>query len=247
MGARDFLKPTLLYYGVDTETYNNPTNGLKSIQVYGESIHYFTTDDWDLDDETIRYDISKQFIDWLNDSVSNVILGFFNLDFDFSQFAYYLICQSGYEYIEHDGAIKKNQLRILESERKLYKVEFINPLGKRVLMIDIANFLTATNLNKACQDWIGKSKIDLPSKDFPKCQASEIEKEYAIMDAKLTYELLLKLIDSNVIENKTVTIAGRTIRHFEQYLKEKWGISFNKFAYGTDDKDLVADYIAKNE
>ena len=248
MGLRDLIVNKMLYYGVDTETYNNPSNGLKSIQIAGkDETLYLTVDDWNQSDDDIRMGISKKFIDWLDSKQSHVSLAFFNLDFDFSQFAYYLIIQSGYQYIEHDGILKKGQLRILESDRKLYKVEFINPYGKRILMVDIANFLTATNLDKACKDWLGKGKVSIDSKDFLKEPATDIEKEYAIADAVLTYELYIKLLQSNVIEEKTVTIAGRTIRHFEQYLKDTWGISFNRFSWGTDDKELVAEYTAMAE
>jgi hypothetical protein len=246
-GIRDLL-PTLHYYGIDTETYNNPTNGLKSIQCAGnDELLYFSTDAWDQDDLSIRFEISKKFIDWLDQKPYTCYCAFFNLDFDFSQFSYYLITQSQYTYVEHNEILKKHQLRILESDRKIYKVEMVNANGKRILMLDIANFLTATNLNRACNDWIGKSKIDIDSKDFLKSPPTEIEKEYALQDAKLTYELYLKLIETGVIEDKTVTIAGRTIRHFEEHLKNVWGISFNRFAFGTDDKELIAQYTAQNE
>ena len=240
MGIRELVKHTHRYYGVDTETYNTPSFGLKSIQIATtDKTWYFTVDDWNQSDMDIRNRISKQFFDWINDLDHNATLGFFNINYDFSQIAHYVICDSGYKYVEHHERLSPGMIRILESDRQLYKVELVNPLGKRVVMIDIANFLTATNLNKACKDWIGKSKIDLPSKDFIKAPATDIEREYAIEDAKLTHELLVKLYQSSVIEKGTVTIAGRTLKHYKDYLKENFGLSFNKWAWGTDDSAFV--------
>lgn len=248
MGIRELVKIDNAIYGVDTETYNNPSYGLKSIQAWGlGQPYYFTVDDWELSDDEIRFNICKQFIDWLDELSHNCTLAFFNIDFDFSQFAYYLICQSQFNYVDHDQRLARNEVRILESDTTLYKVEMVNQNGKRIVMIDIGNFLTSTTLNKACQDWIGKSKIELESKDFRKRPASDIEKQYAIEDAKLTYELYNCLIENNVIEGRTVTIAGRTIKHFKDYLKKNYGLSFERWAWGTDDQDLIGDYSAMAE
>ena len=243
MGIRDTLSNRLRVYGVDTETYNDPSFGLKSIQVYGsDQQHYFTVDDWTETDIEIRHKIAKQYVDWLDNLNNPSVMAFFNINYDFSQFAHYLLVESQYKYVEHDHQLRNREIRVLESERQLYKVELVNNNGKRITFVDIANFLTATNLNKACKDWIGKQKIDIGSKDFLKSAPTELEKEYAIMDAQLTYELYNKLVSEGVIEKGTVTIAGRTIKHFTHYLKENWCQSFNQWAYGTDDKELIELY-----
>lgn len=243
MGIRELLKDDEnAIYGVDTETYNTPSYGLKSIQVYGRTTHYFTTDDWEQSDADIRNGIARQFVDWLDSLPHNCVLAFFNIDYDFSQFAHYLICDSQYEYVEHEIRLQRHQIRVLESDKSLYKVEMVNANGRHIRMVDIANFLTSTTLNRACKEWIGKQKVAIESKDFVKAPATEIEKEYAIEDAKLTFELYNALVSNGVIEGRTVTIAGRTMEHFKDHLKANYGLSFERWCWGTDDVDTIADY-----
>lgn len=255
MGIRDELnqpkKQGFTVFGCDTETYNNPTYGLKSIQLWNpEEQHYFITNDYNQDDDTIRWQICKQFIDWINERQQDTRVVFFNMDFDFSQFAKYLICDSGLEYYENIQPTRqpKNTIMILESEFNIYKCQICNRYGYRIIMLDIANFLTATTLNKACLDWIGEQKVDIESKDFLKAYPTAIEKEYAMQDARLTQLLYCKLELETVTEgHKYVTIAGRTIGHFKDFLKSNYHISFNMFAWGTDDKDTIAEYQSKAE
>ena len=244
MGIRDTIaQKENAIFGVDTETYNTPSYGLKSIQVYGINTQlYLTVDDWDKPDSDIRYSISKQFVDWLDNLQCNCTLAFFNINYDFSQFAYYLICQSDYVYVDHETRLTRHQIRVLESDRQLYKVELVNANGKHIRMVDIGNFLTSTTLNKACKDWIGKEKVAIESKDFIKQAPTEKEKEYALEDAKLTYELYSELVKVGVIEGRTVTIAGRTIKHFKDYLKSEWGLTFERWAWNTDDPELIEEY-----
>lgn len=73
-------------FGADTETYNDPSEGLKSIQIYGPTgSAYLTVDNWDMPDIDIRRNISAQFAGWLENLPSNATIYFYNLDFDFSQ------------------------------------------------------------------------------------------------------------------------------------------------------------------
>ena len=108
-------------------------------------------------------------------------------------------------------------------------------------MVDIANFLVGVTLNKACQSWLGKEKVDIESKQFLKAPATPIERKYAMVDAKLTFELYNELVKNEVIEGqKTVTIAGRTLRHFKQFLKSRFGLSFEQYFYKGATPDEIA-------
>lgn len=241
-------------YGVDTETYRDGEfRGLKSIQVWSPSeSHYFTSDDFTKDDDAIRNEVSGRFIEWIDTLDKHTILGFFNLNFDLSQFLHYLICDSGYEYVESSELesynLRKSQINILEANTKVYKVQLRTPKGYNVWMLDIANFLTDTTLDGACKEWIGQGKIELESKKFPKRASSPIEIEYAMKDAELTYRLFEKLEQSEVIEgHKFATIAGRTMGHYKHYLKEQFGLTFSEWVYGTKDEDIVKEYNLRNE
>lgn len=251
MGIRDLVKPGKYdkqVYGVDTETYNNPTFGLKSIQIANDKeAIYLTVDDWTQDDLTIRFDISRQFADWIDNLHSDTTLAFFNMAYDFSQVVYYFVNKSQFTYVEHTERLQPGQFRILESDRALYKVDIRNHNGARIIMLDIANFLTATTLDKACKEWINQEKIKIESKDFLKAPASELEIKYALEDARLTCRLYNQLHESGVIEGRNITIAGRTISHFKQYLRDNYAKDFNTWAWGTNDKDIVAQYTAKAE
>ena len=244
----------ILIYGCDTETYKDGVHrGLKSIQVSNATEdHYFTAEHWEHDDITIRNEISEKFVLWADSLEKTTILAWFNLNFDLSQFVHYLVCDSGFEYVERDemlyGNLQKGQLNILEANNKTYKVELRNSKGNVVYFLDILNFLTDASLNSACKEWIGKKKVELPTKKFPKSPASELEKEYAINDARLTCELFQKLMESEVIEgHKFATIAGRTIGHYKQYLKDNFNLSFTEWCYGTKDKEIVAIFNERNE
>lgn len=236
-------------YGVDTETYSIPEQGiygLKSIQVANDKDSwFFTSDNFEQDDETIRYDICRKFFKWLERLDGHVTLAFFNLDFDFSQMVKWIVKESGYRYSEQDKERWKiaRSWSILESDLNLYKVSINVRRGLTITMMDISNFLTSTTLNKACKEWIGKEKIALDSKEFAKSAPTEIERQYGTMDAKLTFELYKSLESNEVIEGpRYVTIAGRTIGHFKDYLKKKYACSFNEFCYLTKDKELVEKY-----
>ena len=224
-------------YGCDTETYNdNDQYGLKSIQIYNpKESHYFISSNYETDDDTIRSEICAQFVDWLKSLSGSVVVCFFNMAFDFSQVVKYLVLDSGLEYLPNDQVkvkVRKGCLTILETDTNIYKVQ-INTGDAYITFVDVANFLTATSLNKACKDWINDSKVEVESKKFPKQRPTEKEQEYAMKDAELTYRLFMKLDEEGVIEKtKYVTIAGRTMGHFKDFIKRNYGLTFNQFAYG---------------
>jgi len=233
---------TTEYYGCDTETYREEKGkGLKSIQIWGkDETHYFTADDWTKDDDDVRHQVAWKFLHWLMDKECDCNIAFFNMNFDVSQFLKILVSESGLEFWNEPLFIPKGCIQILESERQLYLVQFRTFKGRLIRMIDLANFLVGVTLNKACKDWLGKEKVHIESKKFPKRASTPKEIEYAMMDAQLTYELYLKLIEEEVIEgHKTVTIAGRTINHFKQFMKEQYDLTFNEYFY----KNLSADEI----
>jgi len=221
-------------YGCDTETYREERGrGLKSIQIYGlEESHYFTVDNWNLSDDEIRRNIASQFFNWLMDSNDDITIAFFNMNFDVSQFLKYMVSELGLEFWNEALFIPKGCIQILESERQLYLVQIRTFKGRLIRMVDIANFLVGVTLNKACQSWLGKEKVDIKSKQFLKAPATPIEQKYAMVDAQLTYELYNELVKNEVIEGqKTVTIAGRTLRHFKQFIKSNFGLSFEEYFY----------------
>lgn len=228
---------TFTVYGCDTETYNdNDQYGLKSIQIYNpKESRYLISDNYETDDDTIRSEICAQFVDWLKSLSGSVVVCFFNMAFDFSQIVKYLVLESGLEYLPNDQVkvkVRKGCLTILETDTNIYKVQ-INTGDAYITFVDVANFLTATSLNKACKDWINDSKVEVESKKFPKQRPTEKEQEYAMKDAELTYRLFMKLDEEGVIEKtKYVTIAGRTMGHFKDFIKRNYGLTFNQFAYG---------------
>lgn len=241
----------MLYYGCDTETYNETIVkdgkeiryiGLKSIQLCNsEEQNYFTSDDFTQSDESIRYEISKKFIDFLDTRKEDVKVAFFNMTFDVSQFLYYLIAHSGYSLVhEYTPRLSKGQMSFLETDRKLFSVKFRSyKSGYQIQFIDIANFAVASTLDQVSESWLNKRKVSIESKIFPKKPATEIEKKYALQDAILTYELYVKFLQESVIEKNTYTIAGRTIKHFKQYCKEEYLTSFEYLMFGTEDKDEI--------
>ena len=231
-------------YGVDTETYNDMGNmGLKSIQIWGHiDKHYITSDDFTQPDDDIRNEICKKLFTWMEGLQSDTTLAFFNLDFDFSQIVKNLVQDSPWQYVDKPtrGKLKKGTFSILESDSNIYKCTIKLDSGYVVTFIDIANFLTATTLNRACMEWLGEQKIELPSKKFPKQKASDLEIQYAMRDAELTCKLYEKLDDEGVIEGVDyVTIAGRTMGHFKEFLKSNYGITFEEFCYNSKDKEYV--------
>lgn len=245
---KDKPSDTLTVYGCDTETYADSDNyGLKSIQIWNPNeSHYFTSYDYDISNVDIRQIICKQFVDWLSTLSDSVVIAFFNMAFDFSQIVYYLVNLGPWEYIPNDqvkAKVRKNCFTILETDMNIYKVQ-INTGDAYITFMDVANFLTATTLNKACNEWIGESKVEVETKRFPKAYPTEIEKEYAMKDAELTYKLFCKLDDEGVVEKtKYVTIAGRTMGHFKEFIKHNYGLTFNQFAYG-DYKDEECEEFA---
>lgn len=232
---------TVYYVGCDTETYREERGrGLKSIQMYGDINAYITTDDWSQSDDAIREQICGEFFDILLNCNRDVNIAFFNINFDASQFLHYMITRLGYELWREPFFVPKGCIQVLESERNLYMIQIRSKKGCLIRMIDTANFLVGVTLNKACKDWLGMEKIDLPTKQFLKAPATDLEKEYAMKDAELTYRLFLKLIDEEVIEGfKAVTIAGRTLRHFKDFIKNEFAMSFDEYFYEGADKDDI--------
>lgn len=224
-------------YGCDTETYSdNGEYGLKSIQLWNPSEEqYFTADDYTRSSVEVRNSITDKLFSWLSTLSGRVIIAFFNMQFDFSQIVYNLVNGSPWQYLNNDdlkGKVPRHMFTILETDMNIYKVQ-INTGKAYITMMDVANFLTATSLNKACNDWIKESKVEVESKRFPKAMPTALEKEYAMKDAELTYKLFVKLDDEGVIEKTSyVTIAGRTMGHFKDFIKRNFGLTFNQFAYG---------------
>lgn len=253
-------------YGLDTETYNdNGETGLISIQIYGANQqHYFTSDDFSQSSIDVRNEICAKFFDWLESLTTTSTIAFFNMDYDVSQFLHYMICDAGYEYTDdktHNPA--RGSVSILESDVTMYKVTLVTHAGVTVNMIDIAKFLTATTLNQASKEWLNDCKIELvpePSenwletcinvmkvKTFPKVHASPEQQAYAMKDAELTFRLYQQLRKSEVIEKSYITIAGRTIGHFKDYLHDAYKCTFDEWAYGTKDKEIVEVCTIRNE
>lgn len=243
MFALEQLQDSLVL-GCDTETYSQPDYGLKSIQVWGQSSElrkYITTTDWLQESSDIRSEIASKFLDFLKTLGRDTIVAFFNLRFDFSQFSYYFTQLSGLEVLDdaRDYRKKNNFISVLESPQKCYKV-MIKFDNHTVTFIDIGNFLTATTLDNACKEWVGKSKLEMVSKRFDKAPSTPREMAYAMRDAQLTYELFTALSQNDVVhETDYVTIAGRTMAHFKEFIKSQYGLSFNKWAYDSADKDEV--------
>lgn len=234
MKQKKDIIPIPLNFGCDTETYNdNGEYGLKSIQIWGKDQNqYFTTDNWEQSSLSIRFEICEKFFNFLYEQKNNINIAFFNLTFDCSQFLYWLVTKSGYE-IQTDGLIVgKGQIQILESDRKVYLIQIRTFDGFLIRMIDLANFLVGVNLDNACKSWLGRGKVAIESKTFPKKASTPIEIEYAMEDSHLTYDLYLELMDFGVIEgHKNVTIAGRTMQHFKSYLFERFGLTFDQYFY----------------
>lgn len=262
----DFIGEQSNCFGVDTETYRDDGEcGLKSIQVYGsENSYYFTSSDFSQSSDDIRREICAQFFKWIESLNSDSTLAFFNLDYDASQFLYYLVRDSGYEYTAEHRYQALKTFAILESDMTMYKISIRNGRGRYIKMIDCAKFLTATTLDKACSDWIGERKIvlnhtyttdwisqvvgDMTAKSFAKAPATKEQHDYAMKDAELTYRLYNQLCKSEVIEpDKYITIAGRTMGHFKDYIKTQFSLSFSQFAYGTDDTDFLDVAQARSE
>lgn len=230
------IMPTLIRLGCDTETYyvNSDVKGLKSIQVSGDMRinEYFTTGNFNQDDLSIRFEICDKFFTFLFTLNTNVDIAFFNLNFDGSQFIYWLVTQSGYQIDNSGYSTKKGTMRIFETDMKLYSIEIRTHSGFLIKMLDLANFIVGSNLNNACKDWLNDEKVELESKRFDKRPATEIERQYAIKDANLTYRLYLQLIDHEVISgHRNLTIASRTLSRFRDFTNKEYGIKFNEFFY----------------
>lgn len=227
-------------YGVDTETYREEESfGLKSIQLWGESEnHYFTTDNWEQTDDEIRKEICNKFFTFLLFQPNDIELAFFNLSFDGSQFLKYLVTESGLR-LSNGKWPKKGEFQILESDRKMYSITIRTKSNFIITMVDVANFLVGVNLDKASHDWLGRGKVEIETKKFPKQASTPKEIEYAMEDAHLTYDLYNILTENEVIESNTVTIAGRTIRHFQNFLYEKYNLSFDDYFYAGYEQEEI--------
>ena len=148
-------------YGVDTETYNIGSEcGLISIQVSdgNGTDYYFTSDDFSQSEEQIRNEICEKFFAWIETLKVDVTLAFFNLDYDGSQFLKFLVSRYRYLQNSNHSKVAKGCFRVIESERTMYKIALCNRNGCHVRMLDIAKFLTATNLDTACAEWLGEHK-----------------------------------------------------------------------------------------
>ena len=239
------------FIGIDTETYyEGNSKGLKSIQIYGmidgqiKSIYMLPTS-FDMPDHLIRRELASNFFDFFEKLKNDTEVAFFNIDFDISQVLQYMVNNAGYD-IKHIGDpkrfnITKGDMSILESERNMYSVTFrTKSNGRLIRMIDLANFLPASSLDSACASWLGERKVVLESKKFPKRRPTEEEKVYSMKDAELTYKLFMELRASGVIEGqKYVTIAGRTLGHFKEFLKSEYDITLDEYFFMTSNKDEI--------
>ena len=231
-------KKNLPVCGVDTETYSEPSFGLKSIQVAmpDDTCHYFTTDDWSQSDLDIRNEVVDKFIDFISEygQETSAIFAFFNLKFDFSQMINRMLQR--FNYTTEKGCRKSGSIKIVETDLNIYKVEIYISRHK-IEFIDISNFLTGgVTLDRACKEWIGRGKVGIESKDFFKAPATEKEIEYALEDARLTRDLFMKLDEEGVVqEDRFITIASRTMTLFKEYCKSK-GWDFDDLLYHPDGK-----------
>lgn len=252
MKMKDSTTSTKNFIGIDTETYyEGNAKGLKSIQIYGmidgqiKSI-YMLPNSFTMPDHLIRKELASKFFGFFEQLASDTEVAFFNIDFDISQVLQYMVNNAGYD-IKHIGDpkrfnITKGEMSILESERNMYSVTFrTKAKGRLIRMIDLANFLPASSLDSAAESWLGENKVKLESKKFPKCMPTEEEKVYSMKDAELTYKLFMELRASGVIEGqKYVTIAGRTLGHFRQFLKDEYEISLDEYLFMTSDSNEIA-------
>lgn len=242
MSNRFWKRKGLPVYGVDTETYAEPSYGLKSVQVAcpDGSTRYLTTSDWSQSDWDIRMEITDRFIDLIEEVgvQHSCIFAFFNLKFDFSQVALGLL--KHYEYETERNARRSGIIKILETDMNIYKVTI--KVGRHtVQFIDISNFLTGgATLDQACADWLGRHKVVVESKRFVKEPATDLEIEYALEDARLTRDLFNKLDEEGVVEeDRFVTIASRTMNHFTDFCRSN-GWKFEDMFFHTSDKDEIA-------
>lgn len=87
----------MILSGCDTETYYQEIDGitykgLKSIQLVTEKEEkYFIASDYNMSDDDIRCEISKDFIDYIMNLGDELRIAFFNMTFDVSQFLRYMI------------------------------------------------------------------------------------------------------------------------------------------------------------
>ena len=242
------------YIAVDTETYYEGTQkGLKSIQIYGMidgEIYqeYMTASSYKMSDHLIRMELANKFFSFFEKLKNDTEVAFFNIDFDISQVLYYMTNKAGYN-IKHIGDpkrfnLKKGEMMILESDRNMYMVMFrTKKHGRSIRMIDLFNFLPGSKLDSAAESWLGEHKVVVEDKKFPKRAPTDEEKIYGMKDAELTYKLFMELRNSNVIEGeKYVTIAGRTLGHFKDYLKSEFGVTLDEYFFMTSDKDEILRY-----
>lgn len=226
-------------YGVDTETYSEPTFGLKSIQISGpEEEMYFTSSDFTQSDDAIRTEIATKFAQYIRSIKRNVIFAFYNLKFDFSQVLKDFL--QLFNYTDDPLHMKVGSMTILETDLSLYSVKIRTSARSYVVFMDIANFLTGgAGLDTACREWLGKGKVAMESKRFPKAPSTDQEIAYAMEDARLTRELFMKLDEEGVVQNKEfVTIASRTMADFQSFIRSK-GWKFDKLFYLTEDKEEI--------
>lgn len=242
------------FIAVDTETYyEGNQKGLKSIQIYGmvnDEIYqeYMAASSYRLSDHLIRIELATKFFNFFEKQTRDTEVAFFNIDFDISQVLYYMTNNAGYE-IKHIGDpkrfnLKKGEMMILESDRNMYLVMFrTKKYGRTIRMIDLFNFLPGSKLDSAAESWLGEHKIVVEDKKFPKRMPTEEEKVYGMKDAELTYKLFMELRASNVIEgDRYVTIAGRTLGHFKDYLKSEFDVTLDEYFFMTSDKDEIQRY-----
>lgn len=238
--------------GMDTETYyEDNQKGLKSIQIYGDKgiRLYITADSYELPDQMIRLNIVNKFWRFLESLTQDAEIAFFNMNFDVSQFLYYMVNQTGCQVLHPEDMkdahfnIPKNSIYILESNVKMYQVMIRTKThGRLIRMLDLYNFLPGSNLDESAEAFLGEQKIKVEDKKFPKCAPTETEKVYGMKDAEITYKLLLKLREIHLVEGQRgVSIAGRTMSNFIQFLKDEYNLSFDEYAFRTTNKDEVAE------
>lgn len=247
-------------YGLDTETYNVGGTGLLSIQIYGEGVEkYIAVDEEiiDFDDEDIRAILLDELIFFLDDLQNDSIFYFFNLTFDFSQMEKYLV--EKYELAD-TWSLRKGQMQIIQSPQKVYSVRFRTYGGRMVYFQDLYN-LVNTSLDKSSKAFVGRGKIEMESKNFLKAVPSDFAREYAMEDAKLTYELALALKDIHGFDLTTkLTIGARSLELFKRVIRQRGGVVdilgtpyplegppakdiWSHFGYGEEDLQVFEDLL----
>lgn len=249
-------KNNTITVGIDTETYEDPEHGIHSIQVYGDHIENYISHM-----PMLMFSV-KSSDDLMVDKFISQMIGldapvkayFYNLTFDFSQMEHRLIelYEPIYEHftVDKDGKsqairLKTGQIRITQSDTKVYKVEIQLTPKHKLSFFDIQNVIPGS-LNGACKQFLGEEsqKDVIESKRFSRGEYSDIIRHYAMQDAKLTYQLALQLIDMGILvytggkyPKDILTCAGLAWTVFSQMVRDHGASTVHEY-YEVDKYDM---------